>query len=334
MLHLGTHGHHCGLREVLIVKIAAIGDVVMTLPLLPLLHKKYPGVKITWICGKIAAPLVAATHLVDQLIEVEDQALFRGNVWNKGCAVLKAWKRLLGKRFDLILTAHPDPRFRLLSAVARGGQRRVYQSLAGRSRTDEYIRMLFPEKLGQESCATFPEVECSLPQQLEPLIQDAPIALAPGGAKNLLREDALRRWPIEHYVEVAKKLLEHNLPVLLIGAESDAWVRPYFSSLPVIDGIGKTTLTDLVALLKRCRFLLTHDTGSLHLAKLARCKTLALFGPTHPREFGVFGEHIWGGESLACAPCYDGKNYAPCTNNLCMKNILPARVLKKIKEMV
>jgi heptosyltransferase-2 len=62
----------------------------------------------------------------------------------------------------------------------------------------------------------------------------------------------------------------------------------------------------------------------MHLARLVRAPLVALFGPTSPAEFMLEDERttvLWGGRHLACRPCYDGRDFAECRDNVCMQSI-------------
>src|SRR6185369_12050322 len=111
-------------RSVLIVKLAAIGDVVMALPMVTALREQDPETRITWLCGKTAAPLVACVEGVDECIVIDDVAILSGNKARKAQAVVTGWSALRGRRFDLAITAHSDPRYRMLAARVRAGERR------------------------------------------------------------------------------------------------------------------------------------------------------------------------------------------------------------------
>ncbi|MES2344397.1 MAG: hypothetical protein V4494_00460 [Chlamydiota bacterium] len=136
------------IQNVLIIKIAAIGDVAKALPLLTFFKEKNPDVKITWVVGRIAAPLVVATGLVDRVITVDEKRLFRGSVWQKGKEVVAVWKKLLMHSFDLVITAHPDPRYLWLARGVRKREHRYFSRkqerpspIPGRCRTQEYLRL-------------------------------------------------------------------------------------------------------------------------------------------------------------------------------------------------
>jgi heptosyltransferase II len=117
-----------------------------------------------------------------------------------------------------------------------------------------------------------------------------------------------------------------------VGDSSDAWVRSHFAGLDIRDEIGAHNLTGTLALMSAADLVITHDTGPLHLAQLVRAPLLALFGPTMPSQFlaeDAAADAIWGGDRLACRPCYDGREFAACSNNLCMQDISIVSVINR-----
>jgi ADP-heptose:LPS heptosyltransferase len=69
--------------------------------------------------------------------------------------------------------------------------------------------------------------------------------------------------------------------------------------------IGKTTLSELVDELRRCRLLLTNDTGTMHLATLLGVPVVAVFGSTEPKLTGPLGtnNHVVR-HQVECSPCF------------------------------
>jgi ADP-heptose:LPS heptosyltransferase len=314
--------------NVLVVKIGAIGDVVMALPMLSYL--KGEKARITWVVGEQPSPLLAATGLVDELICVDEEKLLKGKVRE----LFKVWKKLGVRRFDLVLTAHVDWRYRLLTLFVRARVKRAFTRkgkrpfpIPGRYHAHEYLRLAADVEGGR---AAFPSFAATARK-------GARVILAPGGAKNVRADDFLRRWPIHHYVALAHLLVKEGYSLCLTGAKSDLWVAAYFQEVICENFIGEKTLLELIALYKDARLLITHDSGPLHLAKLVDCPTIALFGPTNPYEKVGSGEKIrvlWGGEHLPCRPCYDGKRYALCARPLCLESISPERVYQEAKAFL
>lgn len=303
----------------------------MSLPLLTALRERHPKAHITWICGKQVRSLLEATGLIDQILEIDEKRLLKGNLWIKMMSLLQIWLRLVGRKFDLALTLHPDARYRLISWPIRCKDRRYwgrnrfrFYPVPGRYHAQEYVNLLEKERGPLVQSCKFP------PLQRQKVQKSFDIIIAPGGAKNVLAEDdGLRRWPMEHYAELVKKLNAHSFQIAITGSQGDAWILPYLEGLEFANCIGQFDLLGLIGLLQHCKLLITHDSGPLHLAKLAGCRALALFGPTNPWEKVSLEERVrvlWGGERLACRPCYNGKTYASCLENRCLAEILPQTV--------
>jgi heptosyltransferase-2 len=332
--------------KVLIVRLNAIGDIVMTLPLLEVLRSRYPAAQVTYVCGETVASIPRLLDRVE-VIAVDDRALLMGTFSEKVRALIDVWRRLFGRRFDLVLTLHFDWRFLLLSATALARERRRLNRSRGRrlpvpGRYDgaEYIRLLTEIDGPDAPPARLPELNLTLPNSLRQLFKNCTtplVALAPGGAKNLVNDSPLRRWPLESYARLARELCRVGYRVAITGASSDAWVGTAFRHLEVIDLIGQTSLVDLLALYQHCSAVVTHDSGPLHFALLARVPTIALFGPISPHE-RVLAQPwlrvIWGGAGLVCRPCFDGRHYAPCSNNRCMTEIDVELVAEAVEELV
>jgi len=312
----------------LIVKIAAIGDVCMALSAVAEFKRRVNS-EIHWICGSAAAEIVERSGVADRLITVSETRLFRGSGFEQASEVLSVWRRVLGLTYDLSAVLHYDLRYCVLvlpvsarCTVRLSRQRRATSLIAGRHHSDEYLRIL----LGTDADTTdrVGAYHLGLPRKEVSLVTRPRVVLVPGGAKNVLRDDSLRRWPLDRYASLAERLSAFGLEVVLVGASGDSWVRPAFSGMDVRDLIGATSLLGVLTLLDGSDLVVTHDTGILHLSALTSVPVVALFGPTNPAEKLPHRDNVvalWGGATLACRPCYDGRDYAKCGVNRCMLDI-------------
>lgn len=153
----------------------------------------------------------------------------------------------------------------------------------------------------------------------------------------MLGEQVLRRWPIENYVQLARLLVTRGWEIAILGGPEDAWVQPYFENFAVTDLVGRLSLGEVVRACDECDAVITHDTGPLHLAGLSKTCLIGIFGPTDPatrvprRPYSL---GIWGGQGFACRPCYDGRDFAPCTFNGCMHQVSPELVLRELDRLL
>ena len=324
-------------RTALIVKLAAIGDVVMALPMVTALKRDAPNCRLTWMTGQISATLLAGVAAIDEIIVVDERAILAGSAVAKARAVLEAWRALAARAFDLALIAHSDSRYRLLAWPVRAADRRWLGAgsgrpglVAGRNHTAEYVRLVTGDDANRGDLPDPPAIDAAMNDSVTGEIASGNpaglplVVLAPGGARNPARTDNLRRWPVERYAQLAHRLHAEGSAVAIVGDADDAWVRPAFINVPIIDLLGRTDLRSLVALLRTAACAVAHDSGPLHLARLAGVPAVGLFGPTMPRSFvpaGAPTRILWPGHSLPCAPCYDGRNFAACDDNVCMQMI-------------
>jgi heptosyltransferase-2 len=328
--------------RLLLLKFGAIGDCVMTIPAAYAMHQQ--GYQVDWVCGQGVAPLLRLYPWIN-LHVIDERTLLLGGIVQRLGVVLALWKKFSGKRYDVCATLYYDSRYKLLTLPVRSSRKlllsrvdRATHLLPGRHHTDEYLRILTGRKDTETPAQVAPVPPPSLPANpLRRVAKRTRIVLAPAGARNLLRDDALRRWPAEAYVELAAALLQRGYEVVLSGGPDDAWASPLFSHLPVIDVIGKYSLVDTLALLDSADVTVTHDTGPLHLAGITRSAVVAIFGPTDPR--GRLPQRancvaLWGGEGFACRPCYDGRDFAPCDHNGCVRQITPSMVFHEIETLL
>lgn len=329
-------------KRVLIAKLGAIGDVVMTIPAAYALHRE--GYVVDWLCSELVAPVLGLYPWIN-ILAADERALLRAGNVTRLRAMAALWRRLAGRRYDLCATLYYDSRYRLLTAPIRAERRvtlsrsdRRFKLLDGRHHTDEYARILLGRHDSEMPQQLAPISASGLPAP--PLSRDAErqrVVIVPAGARNALRDDALRRWPIESYVELAATLSSRGIEVVLSGGPEDTWASAAFANLDVTDLIGKLSLLETLALMESAEVTVTHDTGPLHLAGITSTAIVTIFGPTDP--YGRLPQRancvaLWGGEGFACRPCYDGRDYAPCSHNGCVRQITPAMVLGELERML
>lgn len=328
--------------RVLIVKFGAIGDVVMAIPAAFEMHRA--GHEIDWVCGMQVLSLLRLYPWI-RPIAVEERALFGGSVVERVRALAGIWRQVAGRRYELCAILYYDRRYRVVGLPVRA-KRRVMLShtdrrrrlLPGRHHTDEYLRVMLGRDEGPVPVGLAPVRPESLPAGPLPRAEARELVLlVPGGARNAMRDDGLRRWPVASYVAVASRLLELGLEVALVGGPDDGWAAEAFAGLGVRDEIGRLTLVETLALMEASGVVVTHDTGPLHLAGITSVGIVSIFGPTDPRgrlpqRAGAVA--MWGGEGFACRPCYDGREYAPCRENACVRQVTPEMVVSEVEQML
>ena len=147
---------------------------------------------------------------------------------------------------------------------------------------------------------------------------------------------AAKRWFPDRYAAVADSLAQENKArIVILGSSSDLRVAEEVAqkmeSTPVILA-GRTTLGQLMGLIKECRLLITNDSGPMHLAAALDVPQLAIFGSTSEIATGPLSRKARViKHPVDCNPCF----LRDCpTDFRCMKGISVREVLEESRKIL
>ena len=149
---------------------------------------------------------------------------------------------------------------------------------------------------------------------------------------------SLKKWRYDYFAELAKMLLADNpkIKIILLGAKYDVEAGNYIEN-SVADGrlinlTGKTSVSDLVYLVKRCRLLITHDTGTMHIGVAAGIKLIVIYtGNVGFWETGPYSANqVLVVPDIGCFPCDFNLK---CLNPVC-KSLIKPEYIYDIAEMI
>ena len=149
----------------------------------------------------------------------------------------------------------------------------------------------------------------------------------------------IRRWPQEHYVALARTVLDRypDVIILLTGGHDDkAWLEAIRSSVRserCVNFAGHTSLAELPPLYSVSSFMLSNDSGPPHFASVTDMPVFVFFGPETPKLYCPLGNvtPIYAG--LACSPCVSASNHRKtvCSDNVCLQVITPGQVFDMLR---
>jgi heptosyltransferase-2 len=176
-------------------------------------------------------------------------------------------------------------------------------------------------------------MDLAMPSISSPASNRARIAVCPGAEYG-----PAKRWLPERYAEVIKALsAERSCQWFLVGTAKDRPVAEEIATLAARpDGVenlcGRTTLTELINLLRSCDVLVTNDTGTMHLAALLGVRTVSIFGSTEPQLTGPLGSgHMVLRRQVECSPCF----LRECPIDFrCMKAIESREVVSAVRKVL
>ena len=146
-----------------------------------------------------------------------------------------------------------------------------------------------------------------------------------------------RRWPPESFAKIADELVESlGAKIVLLGVDSEKKLSDKIISLAkhkygITDLTGKTNVDQLTAIVSRCSYLITNDTGTMHVAAAVGTTIIGLFfAHAHPYETAPYSPgHLIFQARIPCAPC----SYSvECDNVICTHKVYPEYLLAMIRS--
>ena len=148
-----------------------------------------------------------------------------------------------------------------------------------------------------------------------------------------------KRWPSDHFTEVAKTLILNNQQVWLFGSEKDRAVTEKIrASLPLelqqhcYNLAGSTSLIEAIDLLAACHTVISNDSGLMHIAAAVGCKIVALYGSTSPSYTPPLSQQVEILHTdIACRPCF--KRECPLGHLKCLTELKADKVIQAINNL-
>jgi len=148
-----------------------------------------------------------------------------------------------------------------------------------------------------------------------------------------------RRWPIEHWCELAEKLIkQYNCRIVLTGSAEDVKAADKITAgFPeIISFCGKLSLTESAAVIERCDAVVSGDTGPMHIAAALETRVIGLFGAMLISRTRPYGKNHFALQAqMKCIPCNRRKCRYLKKDEIftpCMKKLLPKDVLSIIEN--
>ncbi|MFO0726972.1 MAG: glycosyltransferase family 9 protein [Myxococcota bacterium] len=326
-----------GAPRILVIRLTALGDVILALPVAQALRSAVPGASIELLTEAKMVPLLEAWGAFDRVLAYERHGV------DRGLAGLLGVRRRLAPRYAAVVDLQGKLRTRILSWLIPADSKLVLRkrslgqsllSLIGRRRpiqdrhsVDLYLDALRPLGVERRLEAPGPEVIAKTPRR---------IGLGVGASH------PTKRWPPERFAELSALLAAEDPErrfVLIGGPQDRAELERLRALVPpaLLDPVDPTALdvAGLAELIRGLDLLVSVDSGAAHIAQAVGVRTLVLFGPTAPARWGPRqAPHRALSLYLDCAPCSDvGGQRCPRPDRdlACMKGLSAAMVAGAIR---
>ncbi len=324
-------------KKILVIKPSSLGDVIHSLPLLYSLRKCFPKAAIHWVISKGICEILEDNPLIDRLWIIEKDRwkdLFHINDNLREFKYI--YGSLRGVGFDLSIDIQGLLRSGLMSWASKADLR------IGFKEAREGSRYFYTEKIkgGRDIHAVDRYLKIARHLGCNTDEVNFPLSFAAGNrnmVESLPGEYAVivpsagkeaNRWPAERFGEIASML---QISSVVVSSKKDSHIAETVTNKSKGKAIslgGKTGLKELITIIKGARFLISNDTGPMHIAAAFNIPVIAIFGPANPVRTGPYGKiHTIVREDLECSPCYRKKR---CSHWRCIEEITVEKVYKAI----
>lgn len=309
--------------RILVIRLDRLGDVVLSTPVFEELRRKFPHAVITAMVRPPCRDVVAGHPAVDEVI-VYDKEGAHHRPW----ATINFARGLRRHEFDTALVLHPSNRSHWIPWFARipvriGYDRKNAWLLTHRlpHRKQEGLKheaaytldLLRP--FGIESRPPRPTVSVTpqADERIAALLAEA--GVGPGERLVAVHPSAScvsKRWMPERFAQVADRLSsEQGVRVCLIAGPSEAAHAEAVACAmrqPAVNFAGRLSVGEMAALLRRCRLLVSNDSGPVHVAAAVGTPVVDIFGRNQrglsPARWGPLGEgHVVLHKEVGCVTC-------------------------------
>lgn len=307
-------------KKILVIKLGAVGDVILAIPSFRMLRERYPQAQIHVMVDKNIAGLISKSPYITGVIPVNRKKI------SKPGYLLKWAGKIRREAFDLSIDLQNSKWTHLLAFLAgvpeRFGFKRGFFGFT-LNRPEHYARI--PETPVKNQFRILSKVGVrKLDETLElwsdPAAEEKVKQLMPetffepekrriGFVMGSSPAWQTKRWPSSYFKDLAGRLSrELECKIVLIGSAEDGkgvdWAE---SSDEIFNLMGETSLRDLVPLMKTLDVVVTGDTAPLHVAAAVKSRVVALFGPTDSkRHMPAANNATVLTRNLPCQPCYSG----------------------------
>lgn len=347
------------IKEILVIKLRYLGDVVLTTPVFESLRQIYPQASLTALVNKGTEAMLAENPNVDRIVVLERD--------KNPLADLKKQISLIARlrkfHFDLAIELTNNDRGAAYSFLSGAKRRLGYRPRKmkpldrhllftdlisirkGQHMVDRHLQMI--EHLGH--------TPLSKPPSLYWKKEDTASCEAILGRNNLSLEDNFvvlhpilkakyRAWRINGYAKLCDYLKDKfNIPTILVCGKSEAEIdfTNKIAEMTEHDPLnlgGKLSLRELVFLISKATLFVGIDSGPMHMAAAVKTPVAAIFGPQTTVTWGPYGEnHVIIQKEWDCVPCIrkgcNDSGKSRCLDELSVEEVT-AVVEKKLESIL
>lgn len=336
-------------RRVLILKPCCVGDVLLATPTLAAFQRAFPDAEFVWAIAPHSRAMVANNPRLDGLIDAGTVVGGADFTWRE---FLSLGRRLRAGDFDTAIVLERSLVLSLLPLLA-GIPQRIGLDSRGRGLLNTHAATV-PAQPHHEAELYLDTARCvdvptrgarsefypseAAREAVAPLVtDDLPlVSIHPAGGENPGTTLLSKRWPTERFAEVARRLTQQGMRVIVLGGPNDTELGAEVAGEWAENQAGGLSWDETGAVLEHASLFIGNDTGAMHLAVACGVPAVALFGPTDPARYGPYSSSsvaLW--HRVGCNPCFvDGAARPDCCPNHAIEAISVEEVLVAVERLL
>ena len=341
-------------KEILIIRLSSIGDVIHCTPVAEALKVALPDCKITWLVGEVCADLIKYNPYIDHLMIWSRERFERHLRTYEFTQAYTMWRHLqselAAKTYDVVLDIQGLFLTGMIAKQARTSWRIGLQDARelnplfmtetanplGKHIIERYLGVLSPLGITPVTRKMTLVVPAAAKQFAQGYLtkesvsaQDKLVILVPGTTW------PTKNWPPELFTATARRLAQ-DFKIMLCGSKNEVSMGQEIISkagVPVINAIGKTSLLEMAALLGMAAVVVAGDTGPLYMAAALETPTVAIFGPTNPATYTPPGnQNAFVVNERQCSFCH--KTKCRTGTSECINSVSPDEVVAQVYHVL
>lgn len=343
--------------KILLIKLGAVGDLVLASPFFDQLRKHFPHSEIVLLVGRSSYSAIEHNPNIDRIILADDYVLYHGRLLTRSLEFLRLIYKLRNKEFDLTFVLHRAWTFNLLTYLAgipvRVGFGRGREGMFLTNPTsvhkiqnerESYLDLLRNMAIPAVYKQTYYYLSDDEKDFLSLFLErynissdEEMIAIGPGGGDNAKSTMVTKRWPVQNYIDLIKKLQgARRCRIILCGGPGDREItRRILQSCPDCLDVTDLSFGDMASLFRRCSIFIGNDSAPNHIASSMGILCVGIFGPTDPRQWAPPDSHSSVMiHEVECHPCFSDGNFPHCSHMKCMTSITVDDVWNHVESVL
>ena len=328
-------------KNILIIKMTAIGDVVIALPHIEVIISHHPNDTIWFLTSRLSKSLVAHHPQLNISVLDRDKSLSRDGFWS-----ILRWIRkqkferiydLQGNRISRLLTRFSGSSFRVgtkphwayTHAPTEKWKRTTHQNVFDRLNETLMSAGLEPaEKKTHIYLDDDDTIQVNQWKRQQGLENKKYVVMHAGSSS----DRPAKRWPVGNYLKLAQMIEAQGLKCIWVGSDPEIEINAYLSSKAGIDATGVFSLRQLYEFARMALFAVSSDSCPMHMFAAAGIPVYCFFGPENWRWSYPLGQRDRVlRKEVECSPCFLGV----CPEDKgheCLRGISPEAVFLKIDQ--